>query len=247
MQQGSQQLQGEAQEVVLRDLLEEAFASDSIHDIPKGINGADVLQRVRASDGRDCVAILWESKRTKNWSETWLPKLREDQRAVGAACAVIVSQAMPDGIRHFGVKDGVWICAWPYATALGAALRASLVEVALARRTAEGRGEKMQMLFDYLTGTEFRNRVEGFVEAFKQMQDDLESEERAMQTRWNKRAKTLQRAQDNITAFYGDLQGIAGRQIQDLPALALEPARAFRGSDEGCGDDDPAPRRDVAK
>lgn len=143
-------MQGEAQEVVLRDLLETAFSTDSIEDVPKGVHGADLLHHVRASDGRDCGAIIWESKRTKSWSDDWLRKLRDDQRTAGAACAVIVSQVLPPDVRHFALVDGVWICAWPYATALGAALRVGLAEVAHARQVAEGRGEKMQMLFDYL-------------------------------------------------------------------------------------------------
>jgi hypothetical protein len=221
-QQGSQQLQGEAQEIVLRDLLVEAFGDDEIEDVQKGVHGADAVHRVLGPGGRDCGAIVWESKRTKAFCDDWLAKARDDQRSVGAACAVIVTHAMPPDIRHFGLKGDVWICAWPYAAALGAALRATLVEVALARRSAEGRGEKMQMLYEYLTGTEFRNRVGGFVEAFKEMQDDLEREKRAMLTTWKRRERLMQRARDNITAFYGDLQGIAGRQLQDLPPLALE-------------------------
>jgi hypothetical protein len=227
VRQGSQQAQGEAQEAVLRDVLLAAFDSDGIEDVAKGAQGADLLQRVRTDDGRDCGTIAWESKRTKAWSEGWLPKLRDDQRASGAACAVLVSQELPKDVKHFGLKDGVWVCAWPYAPALGAALRAGLIDVALAKRVAEGRGEKMQMLYEYLTGAEFRNRVGGFVEAFKEMQDDLEREKRAMQTLWKRRERQMQRARDNITAFYGDLQGIAGRQLQDLPSLTLEPGRSL--------------------
>jgi hypothetical protein len=239
--QGSQQSQGEAQEVVLRDLLAEAFESDLIEDVAKGIQGADVLHRVRSSDGRESGTIAWESKRTKAWSDGWLPKLRDDQRAAGATCAVLVTQELPKEMHHFGLKDGVWICAWPYAVALGTALRAGLVEVALAKRAAEGRGEKMQMLYEYLTGAEFRNRVGGFVEAFREMQDDLEREKRAMQTLWKRREKQMQRARDNITAFYGDLQGIAGQKLGDLPALALEPRLP---AEEPPAEEDPEPPAD---
>jgi hypothetical protein len=227
VQQGSQQTQGEAQEAVLRDLLASVFESDCIEDVAKGAQGADLLQRVRTDDGRDCGTIAWESKRTKAWSDGWLPKLRDDQRAAGAVCAVLVSQELPKDVKHFGLKDGVWVCGWPYAAALGTALRAGLVDISLAKRVAEGRGEKMQMLYEYLTGPEFRNRVGGFVEAFKEMQDDLEREKRAMQTLWKRRERQMQRARDNITAFYGDLQGIAGRQLEDLPSLALEPGRGL--------------------
>jgi hypothetical protein len=224
VQQGSQQAQGEAQEAVLRDLLASAFEVDGIEDVAKGERGADLLQRVRTDDGRDCGTIAWESKRTKAWSDGWLPKLRDDQRASGACCAVLVSQELPRDVKHFGLKDGVWVCAWPYAPALGAALRAGMIDVALARRVAEGRGEKMHMLYEYLTGAEFRNRVGGFVEAFQEMQEDLEREKRAMLTMWKRRERQMQRARDNITAFYGDLRGIAGRQLEDLPSLTLEPA-----------------------
>jgi hypothetical protein len=223
IQQGSQQSQGEAQEVVLRELLTEAFEADEIEDVPRGVQGADVLQRVRSSDGRAFGTIAWESKRTKSWSDGWLPKLRDDQRAAGAACAILVTQELPKGVRHFGLRDGVWVSAWAYAVALGAVLRASLVDVALAKRMVEGRGEKKQLLYEYLTGAEFQNRVGGLVEAFTEMQDDLEREKRAMLGMWKRREKQMQRARDNITAFYGDMQGIVGQTLSDIPALVLEP------------------------
>jgi hypothetical protein len=226
--QGSQQAQGEAQEVVLRELLAEAFEADEIEDVAKGVHGADVLQRVRSSDDRDCGTIAWESKRTKSWSDGWLPKLRDDQRAAGAACAILVTQELPKDMRHFGLRDGVWVCAWTYAVALAAVLRAGLIDIALAKRMVEGRGEKKQLLYEYLTGAEFRNRVEGLVEAFTEMQDDLEREKRAMLAAWKRREKQMQRARDNITAFYGEMQGIVGQKLEDVPALALgafEPRR----------------------
>jgi len=226
-EQGSQQLQGEAQEVVLRDLLAGAFPLDAIEDVPKGVSGADLVQRVRGVDGREGGAIVWESKRTKTWSDGWLPKLRDDQREAGAACAVIVTQVLPADVRSFGQKEGVWVCAPVFAVPLAAALRAGLVEVALAKRAAEGSGQKMQLLYDYLTGTEFRNRIEGLVEAFVDMQDELAAEKRATLTRWKRREKMIDRALENITAFCGDLQGIAGRQLGDLLPEALESAKAL--------------------
>jgi hypothetical protein len=223
IQQGSQQTQGEAQEVLLFELLAEAFDTDLIEDVPKGVHGADLLQRVRTSDGRDCGTIAWESKRTKTWSDSWLPKLRDDQRAVGAACAILVTQELPKDIRHCGMKDGVWVAAWPYAAALGAAVRSHLIEVAVAKRVAEGRGEKMQMLYEYMTGAECRNRIGGLVEALAEMHADLEREKRAMNAIWKKREKQMLRARDNLTAFYGDLRGIGGQKLEDLPQLELSP------------------------
>ena len=155
IQQGSQQAQGEAQETLLSDLLIEAFPHDAIEDVPKGIAGADAVHRVHGADGREYGSIVWESKRTKAWSDGWLRKVRDEQRAAGAACAVIVTQVLPADVKHFGLKDDVWGCAWPYAVALGVALRSGLRDVATAKRVAEGRGEKMQMLYDYLTGPSF--------------------------------------------------------------------------------------------
>jgi hypothetical protein len=221
LQRGSQQIHGESQEIVLRELLFEAFEWDRIDDVPIGMHGADVIQLVRTIDGREHGTMIWESKRTKAWSDDWLPKLRDDLRTAGATFAILVSQALPQDIRHFGERGGVWICGWPYATALAAALRAALLEVSSARRSNAGRGEKMQMVYDYLTGTEFRNRVSGLVEACQEMQHDLQQEQRAMHSLWKRREKQLLRARDNVSAFYGDLQGIAGRHLADLPVLAL--------------------------
>jgi hypothetical protein len=225
VQQGSQQAQGEAQEVILRDVLTAAFPLDAVDDVPKGVNGADLMQTVRSAEGRDSGCIVWESKRTKGWSDGWLPKLREDQRRVGGACAVLVTQALPGDVRHFALKDGVWVCAPVYAVPLAAVLRAGLIDVAFAKRAAEGSGQKMQLLYDYMTGTEFRNRVEGLVEAFVDMQDDHVSEKRSTITRWKRREKIIGRALQNIAALCGDLQGISGRQLQDLIPEPLDSMR----------------------
>jgi hypothetical protein len=222
LRQGSQQTQGEAQEALLSDLLAGAFELDGIEDVPKGIAGADVLHVVCAPDGRECGTIVWESKRTKTWSDDWLAKVRDDQRAAGAALAVIVTQTLPAGVRFFTEREGVWICSWSCATALAGALRALLVEVTVARRVADGRGEKMQVLFDYLTGSEFRNRVSGLVEPLAEMREDLEQEKRAVLKLWKRRERQLERARDNLSAFYGDIQGIAGQKIVELPALSLD-------------------------
>lgn len=232
VQQGSLQLQGEAQEVVLRDLLGNAFPNDAVADVPKGVRGADLVQTVYGGDGRACGCIVWEIKRTRAWSDGWLAKVRDDQREAGAACAVIVTQALPPDVRHFGLEEGVWVCAPSYAIPLGAALRTGLVEVAAAKRAAEGSGQKMQLLYNYMTGTEFRNRVEGLVEAFVEMQEELASERRTTLTRWKRREKTIDRALDNITALCGDLQGISGRQLKDLLPEALDSAQALPAHDE---------------
>ena len=239
--QGSQQTQGEAQEVVLRDLLGAAFPVDVLEDVAKGIHGADVVQRVRAADGGEAQTILWESKRTRSWSHGWIAKLREDQGETRAAVAVIVTQVMPPGVPHFGLVDGVWVCAWAYAVPLAAALRSGMIELAQVRRASEGRGEKMEMLYAYLTGPEFKVRVTGLVEAFSDLEDDLRSERNAMMARWKRREKQLHRARANLGAFYGDLTGIAGSKLPEIELLELGhmPPSLDAGDDDHDDDVDP--------
>jgi hypothetical protein len=230
-EQTTQQLHGEAQEVALRDLLHEAFPHDDIDDVAIGTKGADLIQHVRAADGQMCETIIWESKRTRNWSNAWLAKLRDDQRDTRATVAVLVTQVMPGGVRHFGLVEGVWVCHWPYAAAFARVLRDNLVELARARRAAEGRGDKMHKLYDYLTGPEFKARVTGLLEAITDMRDDLERERAQTKTRWSKREKQIERALDNVAAFHGDLQGIGGGRLIDLPLLELDD-EAERSVDE---------------
>jgi len=222
MAQGSMQLQGEAQELALRERLVAAFPQDDIVDVPKGTAGADLLQTIGGKNAVDAGTIIWESKRTKGWSPGWISKLRDDQRATGAACAVLVSQALPKEIEHgFGLFDGVWVTSWTHATAVAAALRVGMIEVAEARQAALGRGEKMAELYSYLTGPDFKNRFQGIVEAFVEMRTDLEKEKVAIFRLWKVREGQITRALQNLAAVHGNLRGIAGRQIEYVPALAL--------------------------
>lgn len=240
--QGSQQIQGEAQEADLRDLLADHFVRDEVVDVPTGMNGADLLQRIHDA-GMECGSIIWESKRTKAWSDGWPGKLRDDQRETGALCAVIVTQTMPPGFRRFGQIDGTWVCSWDDVVPLAAVLRAGLVELAAARRAAEGRSDKMAMLYEYLTGPEFRNRVSGVVEALREMQEDLARERSAMQRIWKKREKQLLRAFLNLSAVFGDLQGIGGSKLEGLRELELLPAGDGEDADMDEGEED-APDED---
>ena len=212
-EQGSQQAQGEVLELEHEDILRRTFPFDTIEPVPKGIHGGDVLQRVHDTSGMDCGLILWESKRTKAWSDSWLPKLRDDQRAAKAQISILVTVELPKDIAAFGYIDGVWITNRACALGLVAALRAGLIEVACAKRSLEGRQGKMEILYNYLSGAEFRHRVQGIVEAFVTLRDDLEGEKRAMQRIWAKREKQLDRAVTNTAGFYGDLSGIIGASL----------------------------------
>ncbi|MDT8387853.1 MAG: DUF2130 domain-containing protein [Thiogranum sp.] len=233
-EQGSQQLQGEVLELELENLLRDKFPFDSIDPVPKGEFGGDVLHRVVSQAGQASGTILWESKRTRNWSDGWLVKLREDQRTAKAEIAVIVSQALPKGIESFEMIDGVWITHPRAALPIAAILRQSLLDLALARQASEGQQGKTEMVYQYLTGPRFRQRVEAIVEAFSTMQEDLDKERKAIMKQWAKREAQIERVMNATVGMYGDLQGIAGKSLQEIEGLeltALEQKPAKLGSE----------------
>lgn len=218
-EQGSQQLQGEAQELELESLLRSKFLRDTIEPVPKGEFGGDVLHRVFGPLGQPCGTILWESKRTKNWSDTWLPKLRDDQRAAKAEIALIVTQVLPKGVEAFDFIDGVWVTESRCAIPVAIALRQSLIELATARQAGEGQQTKMELVYQYLTGPRFRHRVEAIVEKFEDMQTDLDRERKTMTRLWAKREEQIKGVIETTVGMYGDLQGIAGRTMQEIEGL----------------------------
>ncbi len=228
-EQGSQQLQGEVQELELEALLSAKFPRDTIEPVPKGEYGGDVLQRVTGSLGQCCGAILWESKRTKSWSDGWLVKLREDQRAAKAEIAVIVSQTLPKGVETFELIDGVWVTHPKAAIPVAVTLRHTLIEIASARQATEGQQTKMEMVYQYLTGPRFRQRVQAIVEAFSSMQEDLDKEKKVITKQWAKREEQIERVMQATVGMYGDLQGIAGKTLQEIEGLELKAL----GSTEG--------------
>lgn len=221
-EQGSQQLQGEVQELELESKLRTKFPFDSIEPVPKGEFGGDALQRVVSATGQPSGTILWEFKRTKNWSDGWLTKLRDDQRAAKADVAVIVSQALPKDVETFDILDGVWVVHPRAALPVATILRQSLMEISLARQTGEGQQTKTEMIYQYLTGPRFRHRVEAIVEAFSTMQEDLAAEKKAIQRQWTKRQTQIDNVMHSTVSMYGDLQGIAGKSLQEIKGLELQ-------------------------
>ncbi len=228
-EQGSQQLQGEVQELELENLLRAKFPFDSIEPVAKGEFGGDVLQRVVSQSGQQSGSILWESKRTKNWSDGWLTKLREDQRAAKAEVAILVSQVLPKGIEAFDVVDGVWVTSPRAAVPVAIVLRHSLLQISMARQIGEGQQTKTEMVYQYLTGPRFRHRVEAIVEAFSSMQVDLDKERKAIMKQWAKREEQIERVMNATVGMYGDLQGIAGKSLVEIEGLSLV---ALAGPDE---------------
>lgn len=218
----SQQLQGEVQEMDLKATLEAQFPRDVVEDVVTGKEGADLLHKVIGSTGRPCGTILWESKRTKNWSDAWLAKLRKNQREEKAEIAVVVTQAMPDGVTTCQDIDGVWVTTFALAGAVACLLRAGLIETAAARGAAEGQQTKAELLYGYVTGLHFRQRVQAMLEGYSALKDELEGEKRAMKTRWAAREKQLDIVLQATAGMFGDLQGIAGKTLQEIEGLELK-------------------------
>lgn len=222
MEQGSQQLQGEVQELELESILRAKFPRDTIEPVPKGQHGGDALHRVLGSLGQVCGTILWESKRTKNWSDGWLAKLREDQRAAKAEIAIIVSQVLPKGVESFDHIDGVWVTHPKCAIPVAIALRHSLTELAAARQAGEGQQTKMEMVYQYLTGPRFRHRIQAIVEKFGDMQEDLDKERKFLIKQFAKREEQIREVIDATAGMYGDLQGIAGKTLEEIEGLDVK-------------------------
>jgi hypothetical protein len=219
--QGSQQLQGEALELELERSLRERFPRDVMKSVPTGEFGGDLLHMVMNQAGQNCGLILWEAKRTKTWNERWLPKLRHDQRTANAGVALIVSSAMPKGVETFDLVDGIWITKPRYAIPLAIALRQSIIESAESRLAAEGQRTKTELVYQYLTGPRFRQRIDAIVEKFTDMQVDLDRERKTMMRLWAKREEQLKGVLDSSAGLYGDLQGIAGHAVTELDRLNI--------------------------
>jgi hypothetical protein len=231
LQQGSQQTQGEVLELELEELIRTNFPMDEIEPVPKGVNGADVIHRVMTKSGQICGTIVWELKHTKQWNDAWLPKLKDDQRQVKADIAVLVSETLPKGFKNFGRYEGIWVSSAQCTVSLAVALRAQLIEVAVTKMAAVGKNEKMEILYHYLSGSEFRQRVEAIVEAFVEMQKDLQEERRVAERRWARREKQIQKVISNTSGMYGDFQGLIGSSLQAIPLLS-SPAELEPASDE---------------
>jgi hypothetical protein len=224
-EQGSQQLQGEAAELSLEALLRAAFPLDEILPVPKGMNGADLLQRVRSPSGACCGTIIWEAKQTKAWQPLWLRKLKDDQQAVGAEIAVIVTSAMPKEVREPFVRDAdVWITRFEAARPLAEALRGTLLELHKSRLANEGRREKMELLYNYICSPQFTQRVKSVVDGFTVMRTELEAEKMAAFRNFKKREMQLTRMTEGLLCVVGDLQGIGQESLAQLDVVAALPA-----------------------
>jgi len=220
-EQGSVQLQGEVLEIVIEQWLAAQFPLDTIEEIKKGASGADCLQTIHTRARQNCGTIYYESKRTKAFQPGWIEKFKQDIRTKNADVGVLVTQSMPTDMPQMGIRDGVWICTFEEFRGLSLVLREAAIRISDTLVAQENKGDKMGMLYDFLTGGEFRQQVEAIVEGFTQMEADLASEKRAMQKIWTKREKQINKVVSNTTAMYGSIQGIAGEAIGKVPLLEL--------------------------
>lgn len=228
-EQGSMQLQGEVQELAIEEWLESAFPLDTIEEIKKGARGADCVQIVNTRNKANCGKICYESKRTKDFQPTWIEKFKADIRDKGADIGVLVTEVMPSDMTRLGMKEGIWICTFEEFKGLSNVLRESIIRLSAAVSSQENKGDKMGMLYDFLTSNAFKLQIEAIVEGFTTMKNDLESEKRSMQRIWKSREKQIEKVVINTIDMYGSIKGIAGNAIGTVKALELP------GSDE---DDD---------
>lgn len=221
IEQGSQQLQGETQELAIEEWLRLKFPFDAIDEVKKGANGADCMQIVNTREAQNCGKIYYESKRTKNFSSEWIEKFKADMRESGADVGVLVSEARPKELDRMGLIDGVWVCTYEEFKSLSFVLRNSLIELKFAKSLSQNQGGKMELLYGYLTSNEFRMRIEAIVEGFSAMSGELEREKNAMKRIWKSREKQIEKVRDNAIEMFGSIKGIAGNAIGEIKTLEL--------------------------
>lgn len=220
-EQGSQQLQGEIQEIAIESWLKEQFPLDSIKEVKKGQTGADCLQTVLNNSGQVCGIIYYESKRTKTFQKSWLEKFKSDMQDRKADIGVIVTATMPSGMERFGQKDGIWICSFDEFKGLCSVLRESIIQISTVAVSQKNKGSKMEMLYGFLTSSEFRLQVESIVEGFSTLKTNLDSEKRAMNRVWKERETQIERVMSSTTKMYASIRGIAGNAVQSVQSLEL--------------------------
>ncbi|MCF8410387.1 MAG: DUF2130 domain-containing protein [Crocinitomicaceae bacterium] len=220
-EQGSMQLQGEVQELAIEEWLQAQFPLDSIEEIKKGARGGDCIQTVNTFSQQNCGKIYYESKRTKDFQGSWIEKFKADMREKGADIGVLVTEAMPSDMQRMGLRDGVWVCSYDEFKGLCGVLRESIIQVSSAIGSQVNKGDKMQLLYEYLTSNSFRMQVEAIVEGFSSMKSALESEKRAMQRIWKEREKQIEKVINNTIDMHASIRGIAGNAIQAVKALEL--------------------------
>ena len=221
LQQGSQQLQGEVFETEFEELLVKQYPNDKILPVGKGVRGGDIIQEVWDRRGNYAGKILWELKNTKNWSEEWVDKLKGNQRDITAEEAVLISEVLPATVKNAGFYENIWVTKQNFVVPLADTLRAKLIQMYYVKKSVKSKDQKMEILYDYLSGVEFRHRVEAIIEAFTNMQDETEKEKRYFQNKWARDEKNIRKVIDNTYGMHGDLKGIVGSMLPQIKGIEM--------------------------
>ncbi len=221
LEQGSQQMQGEVFELEFEQLLTHKYSNDKITPVGKGVKGGDIVQEVWDSNGNYAGKILWELKNTKTWSELWVDKLKGDKRSITADEAILITEVMPNDLKNAGYRKGIWVTEKQFVIPMADMMRAKLIQLSGAKKALEGKDTKMEVLYQYLSGTEFRNRVEAIVEAFSNMQQEVEKEKRYFANKWSRDEKNIRMVIDSTLGMHGDLKGIIGNSLPQIKELDL--------------------------
>lgn len=221
LQQGSQQTQGEVFELAFEELVRSQYPNDKIAPVEKGVKGADLVQQVWDGNGNYVGKILWELKNTKTWSEPWVNKLKSDKRSSNADEAVLISEVLPTNMRVAGFRNGIWVTQQPFVIPLADTIRAKLIQLYYVKNSVKGKDEKMEILYRYLSGTEFKHRVEAIVESFTNMQEEIEKEKRYFSNKWARDEKNIRQVIDNTYGMHGDLKGIIGSILPQIKGLEV--------------------------
>jgi len=232
-EQGSMQIQGEVQELIIEEWLSANYPLDSIEEIKKGARGADCIQTINTRSATNCGKIYYESKRAKAFQPLWVEKFKADIREKGANIGVLVTETLPADMNRMGYREGIWICSFPEFKGLSSVLRESIISMHRVVSQQENRGDKMSLVYDFLTSNEFRLQVEAIVEGFTQMKIDLDSEKRAMASIWKKREKQIEKVLLNTSDMYSSIKGIAGNAVPAVRQLELPGAVEDEGSEDG--------------
>lgn len=219
LQQGSQQTQGEVFELEFEKLLQQEFPHDKIAPVGKGIKGGDIVQEVWDAKGNYNGKILWELKNTKTWTEGWVDKLKNDKRTIKAEEAVLITEVLPKEMKTAGFRNGIWVTKRDFVIGIASALRANLIQLFYTKASAKGKDEKVELLYSYLSGVEFRHRIEAIIEAFSHMQDDIEKEKRYFSSKWARDEKNIRQVIDNTYGMHGDFKGILGSGMTTIKGL----------------------------
>lgn len=225
VEQGSQQAQGEVLELELEKLLKTEFPLDEILPIAKGKRGADIIQTIKNHYGQICGKIIWEAKRAQSWDNKWVVKLKDDQREAKAEIAVLIANILPQNIKNFGFKNGIWISDYGSILGLATALRINLIDLMIIKLVHIGKNEKLEVLHQYITGTEFKQRIEAIIEAFTTLQDEIEREKRWFAAKWARQEKSIRKVIDHTLGMHGDLQSIMGKSLADIKGLGMLPTQ----------------------